>query len=128
MAAHTENKLRSLNLLFSCMERKIVHVGTEKIVTLYTVLITQVYVESEGFSFTFIDAEEYVAPAQPGEIGSLESIPRLLKSLKIRALSSLCPKGGNVLYNVHVLVHYQIVTLLVIKMSADDYIAIHRMT
>ncbi len=35
---HTVNKLRSLNLLFPCMfcvERKIVHVGTEKIVMLY---------------------------------------------------------------------------------------------
>jgi hypothetical protein len=34
----TVNKLQSLNLHFSCMfhiERKIVHVGTEKIVTLY---------------------------------------------------------------------------------------------
>ncbi len=34
----TVNKLQSLNLLFLCMfriERKIVHVGTEKIVTLY---------------------------------------------------------------------------------------------
>ncbi len=53
---HTVNKLQSLNLLFSCIfciERKIVHVGTEKIVTL-----SQVYTESEGFSFTFIDAED----------------------------------------------------------------------
>jgi hypothetical protein len=35
---HTVNKLRSLNLLFSCMfrkERKIVYVGAEKIITLY---------------------------------------------------------------------------------------------
>jgi hypothetical protein len=35
---NTVIKLRSLNLLFSCMsriERKIIHVGTEKIVTLY---------------------------------------------------------------------------------------------
>ncbi len=40
------------------IERKTVHVGTEKIVTLYW---QQVYAESEGFSFTFIDAEEYAA-------------------------------------------------------------------
>jgi hypothetical protein len=36
----TVNKLGSKNLLFSCMfhiERKIVHVGTEKIITLHTV-------------------------------------------------------------------------------------------
>ncbi len=38
LSSRTVNKLRSRNLLFSCMcriERKIVHVGTEKIVTLY---------------------------------------------------------------------------------------------
>jgi|LakMenE01Jun11ns_1017448.scaffolds.fasta_scaffold8686129_1 hypothetical protein len=37
-AEYTVNKLRSLNLLFPCMfciERKIVDVDTEKIVTLY---------------------------------------------------------------------------------------------
>jgi hypothetical protein len=36
--SHTVNKLRSLNLHFSCMfriESKIVHVGAEKIITLY---------------------------------------------------------------------------------------------
>ncbi len=35
---HTVNKLRSLNLHFSsmlCIERKVVHVGAEKIITLY---------------------------------------------------------------------------------------------
>jgi hypothetical protein len=35
---YTVNKQRSLNLLFSsmfCIERKIVHVGAEKIITLY---------------------------------------------------------------------------------------------
>jgi hypothetical protein len=43
------NKLRSLNLLFSCMfpiERKIVHVG-------------KVYVDLQGFGFTFIDVKDY---------------------------------------------------------------------
>ncbi len=36
--------------------RKFVHVGAEKIITLYQV---QVYVELENFSFTFNDAEDY---------------------------------------------------------------------
>ncbi len=46
--------LRSINLLFSCMfriERKIVHVFTEKILTIYNV-------ELDNFSLIFIDAEE----------------------------------------------------------------------
>jgi hypothetical protein len=56
---YTVKKLRSLNLLFSCVlriGRKFVHVGAEKIITLYQV---QVYVELENFSFTFNDAEDY---------------------------------------------------------------------
>jgi hypothetical protein len=40
------------------IERKIVHVGTEKIITLY---LRYVYVESDNFSFTFNDAEDYAA-------------------------------------------------------------------
>ena len=36
--------------------RKFVHVGVEKIITLYQV---QVYVELENFRFTFNDAEDY---------------------------------------------------------------------
>jgi hypothetical protein len=39
-----------------CIERKIVHVGTEKIITLY---LKQVYVKFEDFIFTFHDAEDY---------------------------------------------------------------------
>ncbi len=35
---------------------KFVHVGAEKIITLYLV---QVYVELENFSFTFNDGEDY---------------------------------------------------------------------
>jgi hypothetical protein len=57
----TVKKLRSLNLLFSCMfriRRKTVHVGVEKIIPLYKI---QVYVELENFSFTFNDAEDYAA-------------------------------------------------------------------
>jgi hypothetical protein len=52
-------KLRGLNLHFSsmfCIECKVVHVGAEKIVTLY---LYQVSVKFEDFSFTFIDAEDY---------------------------------------------------------------------
>jgi hypothetical protein len=59
MMVYTVNKLRSLNLHFSSMfsiERKIVHVGVEKIITLY---LWQVYVKFEDFSFTFTDAEDY---------------------------------------------------------------------
>jgi hypothetical protein len=55
----TVNKLRSLNLHFSsmfCIERKVVHVGAEKIITLY---LYQVSVKFEDFSFTFNDAEDY---------------------------------------------------------------------
>ncbi len=37
-----------------CIERKIVHVGAEKNITLY---FQQVYVKFENFSFTFNDAE-----------------------------------------------------------------------
>ncbi len=58
-SSHTVKKLRSLNLLFSCVFRmgcNFVHVGAEKIITLYYV---QVYVELENFSFTFNDAEDY---------------------------------------------------------------------
>jgi hypothetical protein len=40
------------------IERKIVHGGTEKIVTPYW---NQVYTESEGFSFNFTDEEDYAA-------------------------------------------------------------------
>ncbi len=57
----TVKKLLSLNLLFSCVfciGRKTVHVGAEKIVTLYQ---EQVYVELENFSFTFNEAEDYAA-------------------------------------------------------------------
>ncbi len=36
--------------------RKFVHVGAEKIITLYQL---QVYVELENFRFTFNDAEDY---------------------------------------------------------------------
>jgi hypothetical protein len=39
-----------------CIERKVVHVGAEKIITLY---LYQVYVKFEEFSFTFNDAEDY---------------------------------------------------------------------
>ncbi len=56
---YTINKLRSLNLHFSsmfCIERKVVHVGEEKIITLY---LYQVSVKFENFSFTFNDAEDY---------------------------------------------------------------------
>jgi hypothetical protein len=55
----TVNKLRSLNLHFSnmlCIERKVVHSGAEKIITLY---LYQVSVKFEDFSFTFNDAEDY---------------------------------------------------------------------
>ncbi len=38
------------------MERKIVHVGAEKIITLY---LQQVYVKFEDFSLAFYDAEDY---------------------------------------------------------------------
>jgi hypothetical protein len=37
------------------MERKIVHVGTEKIIR----YINKLYIESADFSITFIDAEDY---------------------------------------------------------------------
>ena len=60
----TVKKLRSLNLLFSCMfriRRKTVHVGVEKIIPLYKI---QVYVELENFSFTFNDAEDYATSAK----------------------------------------------------------------
>jgi hypothetical protein len=56
---HTVSKLQSLNLHFSSMffiERKVVHVGEEKIITLY---FYQVSVKFEDFSFTFNDAEDY---------------------------------------------------------------------
>jgi hypothetical protein len=52
-------KLRSLNLHFSsrlCIERKVVHVGAEKIIPLY---LYQVSVKFEDFSFTFKDAKDY---------------------------------------------------------------------
>jgi hypothetical protein len=39
-----------------CIERKVVHVGAEKIITLY---LYQVFIKFEEFSFTFIDAEDY---------------------------------------------------------------------
>jgi hypothetical protein len=39
-----------------CIERKFVHVGAEKIITLY---FQQVYAKFEDFSFTFNDAENY---------------------------------------------------------------------
>jgi hypothetical protein len=38
------------------IERKVVHVGVEKIITLY---LYQVSVKFEDFSFTFYDAEHY---------------------------------------------------------------------
>jgi hypothetical protein len=56
---YTVKKLRSLNLLFSCMfhiGRKTVHVGAEKFIKLYW---TQIYVELENFSFTSNDAGDY---------------------------------------------------------------------
>jgi hypothetical protein len=56
---YTVKKLRSLNLLFSCLfhiGHKSVHVGAEKIITLY---YTQIYVELENFIVTFNDAEDY---------------------------------------------------------------------
>jgi hypothetical protein len=59
LSIHTVKKLRSLNLLFSCVfriGRKFVHDGAEKIITLYQL---QVYVELENFRFTFNDAEDY---------------------------------------------------------------------
>ncbi len=59
IVAYTVNKLRVLNLHISsmfCIERKVVHVGTEKIVPLY---LNQISVKFEDFSFTFIDAEVY---------------------------------------------------------------------
>jgi hypothetical protein len=40
----------------SCIERKVVHVGKEKIITLY---FYQVSVKFKDFSFTFNDAEVY---------------------------------------------------------------------
>ncbi len=55
--------MRSLNFLFPCVfciERKTVHVGAEKIVTLYK---EQVYVELENFSFTVNETEDY-APSE----------------------------------------------------------------
>jgi hypothetical protein len=39
-----------------CIERKVVHVGAEKIITLY---LYQVSVKFEDFNFTFYDAEHY---------------------------------------------------------------------
>ncbi len=39
-----------------CIERKVVHVGTENIITLF---LYQVSVKFEDFSFTFNDAEDY---------------------------------------------------------------------
>jgi hypothetical protein len=39
-----------------CSERKVVHVGAEKIIILY---LHQVSVKFEDFSFTFNDAEDY---------------------------------------------------------------------
>jgi hypothetical protein len=38
------------------IRRKTVHVGAEKIITLYK---TQIYAELENFGFTFNDAEDY---------------------------------------------------------------------
>ena len=55
----TVNKLRSVTLHFSsmfCIKHKVVHVGSEKIITLY---LYQVSVKFEDFSFTFNDAEDY---------------------------------------------------------------------
>ncbi len=46
------------------IERKVVHVGAEKIITLY---FYQVSVKFEDFSFTFNDAEEYAG----GEINPI---------------------------------------------------------
>jgi hypothetical protein len=40
------------------IESKIVHVGAEKIITLYK---KHVYVQLEDFCFTFIDAEDYAS-------------------------------------------------------------------
>jgi hypothetical protein len=40
----------------SCIERKVVHVGAEKIIMLY---LYQVSVTFEDFSFSFNDAEDY---------------------------------------------------------------------
>jgi hypothetical protein len=40
------------------IQSKIVHVGAEKIITLYK---KQVYVKLEDFCFTFIDAEDYAS-------------------------------------------------------------------
>jgi hypothetical protein len=57
--SYTIDKQWSLNLRFSSMfriERKIVHVGAEKIITLY---YWQVYVKFEDFSYTSNDAEDY---------------------------------------------------------------------
>ncbi len=59
LKTYTVNKLRSLNLHFSsmfCIERKVVHVRAEKIITLY---FYQVSVKFEDFSFTFNDVEDY---------------------------------------------------------------------
>jgi hypothetical protein len=39
-----------------CIERKVVHVGAEKIITLY---LYRVSVKFQDFSFTFNDAEDY---------------------------------------------------------------------
>jgi hypothetical protein len=39
-----------------CIKHKVVHVGSEKIITLY---LYQVSVKFEDFSFTFNDAEDY---------------------------------------------------------------------
>jgi hypothetical protein len=39
-----------------CIERNVVHVGAEKIITLY---LYQVSVKFEDFCFTFNDAEDY---------------------------------------------------------------------
>jgi hypothetical protein len=51
----SHDELQSEVTLFR-MKLKVVHVGTEKIVTLYHV---QVYVKKENFSFNFIDAGVY---------------------------------------------------------------------
>ncbi len=39
-----------------CIDWKVVHVGVEKVITLY---LFQVSVKFEDFSFTFNDAEDY---------------------------------------------------------------------
>jgi hypothetical protein len=39
-----------------CIERKVVHVGAQKIITLY---LYQVSVKFKDFSFTFNDAQDY---------------------------------------------------------------------